>query len=367
MKKLISALILMSLILLLKTNQVQSVPNTSVSAECAILIEAQSGRVLYDKNIHVQRPIASISKIMTAIIAIEYGKLDEYVTISKKASMQIGSSLYLPEGEEVLLKDLIYGLLLRSGNDAAMAISEFVAGDVESFVVLMNEKAKLLGLHNTTFENPSGLDESSRNISTAYDMAIISKYAMDNPLYRAINNTSVHRAKTKADSYYVWGNKHKLIKGYDFIIGGKTGYTKLAKRTLVTVAKKKDMELIVVTLNGPDDWNDHLKLFDYGFAEYEMKLLFNKGIFEVKKLNQIFYVDDNITYPMRDDELNEFKIVIDFKELDEVSHLLLVKNEKIVFKKEIKKYDVSNSVLNDSFTIVDLWDGMMDIVRDILR
>lgn len=366
MKKLISTLILMSLVVLLKTSQVQSVSDINVSSECAVLIEGQSGRVLYDKDMHVQRPIASISKIMTAIIAIENGKLDKYVTISKNATLQVGSSLYIPEGEEVLLKDLLYGLLLRSGNDAAFAIAEFVSGDVTNFVILMNEKAKILGLNNTTFENPSGLDEDSRNISTAYDMAIISKYAMDNPLYREINNTSVHRTKTKNDNYYVWKNKHKLIKGYDFIIGGKTGYTKLAKRTLVTVAKKNEMELIAVTLNGPDDWNDHMNLFDYGFEEYEMKLIIKKGIFEVKKLNQIFYVDDKIVYPMRDDELNEYKIVIDFRELENVSYLLFVKNEELVFKKDIKPYDDSNSILKDSFTIVDLWDGIIEIVRDML-
>ena len=223
-----------------------------------VLMESHTKRVLYEKNAHIQRPVASISKIMTAIIAIENVNLDDYVVVSKEATEQIGSSLYLRLGEEITIRDLLYGLMLRSGNDAAYLIAEYVGGNIDNFVYLMNEKAKELGLRNSTFENPSGLDEDSKNISTAYDMALITKYAMDNPLFRKITNTIRYRAQTKDGTIYLWHNKHRLINRYDYIIGGKTGYTKLAKRTLVSVGNKDDLELIVVTLNSGDDWNDHL-------------------------------------------------------------------------------------------------------------
>jgi len=337
----------------------------TVDAQCAILVESQSGRVLYEKNSGEQRAIASISKIMTALIAIENAHLDDYVTISEKATLQIGSSLYLSAGDQILLKDLLYGLMLRSGNDAAYAIAEHVSGDVESFVLLMNEKAKALGLQDSTFENPSGLDEDNRNISTAYDMAMIARNAMDNPLFREINHTTVHKAKTLNDKYYVWTNKHRLIKGYEFVIGGKTGYTQLAKRTLVTVASKNDMELIAVTLNGPDDWNDHLQLFEYGFENYDLKTILEKGIFEVKQLNEIFYIDDKIVYPLKDEEINEFKLVIDIDAPSNKPYLLFIRDNNVMLKKEVSRYDASHRMLNQSYTIIDLWDGIIEIIREM--
>ncbi|QVK16992.1 D-alanyl-D-alanine carboxypeptidase [Mycoplasmatota bacterium] len=366
MKKVFLTMFCVIIVLLMMNMKVKSDARLSVSAQCAVLLDSQSGRVLYEKNSGEQRPIASISKIMTALVAIENSNLDEYVTISKKATLQIGSSLYLEEGTQIKLRDLLYGLMLRSGNDAAYAIAEHVAGNVNTFVLMMNEKAKSLGLRDSTFENPSGLDENNRNISTAYDMAIISKNAMENVLFREINNTSIHRAETKDGKFFVWSNKHKLIKGYDFIIGGKTGYTKLAKRTLVSVANKNNFELISVTLNGPDDWNDHMKLFDYGFKEYDLKIVLEKGIFEVKKLNDIFYIDDQVVYPMRNEEMNDFKIVIDVDSLSNQPYLLLVKDNQVMLRKEIIRYDSTHSVLKDSITIIDIWNGMKEFIREML-
>ncbi len=338
----------------------------TVDSQCAVLLERQSGRVLYEKNGHEQRPIASISKIMTAIIAIENEYLDEYVTISKEATKQIGSSLYLKEGEKIKLRDLIYGLMLRSGNDAAYAIAEHVSGNIDDFVYLMNEKAKELGLHNTVFENPSGLDEVNKNISTAYDFAVITGYAMDNPLFRVINNTSRHRAETLSGKIYLWTNKHKLINRYDHIIGGKTGFTKLAKRTLVTVGKKNNLELVVVTLNGGNDWNDHLNLLNYGFKEYEYLTLLDNGIFEVKELERIFYLDDKIAYPIKDEELNDYRFMIDVDDQTKKYYLHLVYKDEIVLTKEIWEYDKTHSVLKNSYTIEDFWMGIKEFVRELL-
>ncbi|HEY8364313.1 MAG TPA: D-alanyl-D-alanine carboxypeptidase family protein [Haloplasmataceae bacterium] len=358
-------LIIFSVFLLSFSFTTYGEPSVNVSAECAVLIERQTQRILYSKAAHKQRPVASISKIMTAIIAIENAHLNDYVTISKEATKQVGSSLYLPEGTQIKLRDLLYGLMLRSGNDAAYAIAEHVFGNVSTFVHYMNEKAKELGMFNSTFENPSGLDEESVNISTAYDMALLTKYAMDNPLFREINNTSRHKAETKDGMVYLWYNKHRLINHYDYIIGGKTGYTKLAKRTLVSVGKKDNLELIVVTLNSSDDWNDHLRLFDYGFKEYEMVTLLEKGIFESKELDKIFYVDDKIVYPVKDEELNQFKFVIDVDDLNRKTYLLLVNDKRVMLKKEIYLYDTTHSVLNDSFTIKDLWKGIILFIREL--
>lgn len=362
MKKVISYLLLLIIfILILSTKHVEA--KIGVSAQCAVLMESHTKRVLYEKEPHLQRSVASISKIMTAIIAIENKNLDDYILVSKKATEQIGSSLYLKEGEEITLRDLIYGLMLRSGNDAAYLIAEHVGGSIENFVYLMNEKAKSLGMYNSIFENPSGLDEDSKNISTAYDMALITKYAMDNPLFREINNTSTYRAKTKDGNVYVWHNKHRLINRYDYIIGGKTGFTKQAKRTLVSVGNKNNLELIVVTLNGGDDWNDHLNLFNYGFSEFDLYTLMKKGIFEVKELNKIFYLDDKLVYPMKKEEYNQFKIFIEYDEKN--AYLLLVKDEEVFLRKEIKEYDKNSSVLKDSITIEDIWRGMIFMVREI--
>ncbi len=366
MKKICFMIVSLLVSLFLLNINVGSEEKLTVSAQSAVLLEGYSGRILYEKNSNEQRPIASISKIMTALVAIENARLDDYVTISKQATLQVGSSLYLKQGDKITLNDLLYGLMLRSGNDAAYAIAESVAGNVDMFVQLMNEKAKDLGLKNTTFENPSGLDEDNRNISTAYDMALIAKNAMENPLFREINNTSNYKATTLDGKIYSWTNKHKLIKGYDFVIGGKTGYTKLAKRTLVSVAQKENMELIAVTLNDSNDWEDHLKLFDYGFQSYDLKTLMPKGIFEVKQLNQIFYLEDKIVYPLTIDETNDFKFVIDVNEENGKSYLLLIKDNRIMLKREIKKYDVSNSSLSDSFTIMDVWDGIITFMRELL-
>lgn len=349
--------------LFVKNVSAQSIP--TINSQCAVLIESHSGRVLYEKNAHLQRPVASISKIMTAIIAIEEGYLEEYIEISEEATRQVGSSLYLKKGDKLKLIDLIYGLLLRSGNDAAYAIGEGVAGSVSNFVYLMNEKAKELGLKNTVFENPSGLDEDSKNLSTAYDFALITRYAMNNPIYRKINNTSVYHAESLNGERYTWYNKHRLINKYDFVIGGKTGYTRLAHRTLVSVGKKADLELIVVTLNGVNDWEEHLALLNYGFKEYEMVTLLRKGLFEVKELNKIFYLDDKIAYPLREEEVNQYRFFIDVDN-HERYYLHLIKDGEILLTKEIYPYDKSYSVLDNSFTILDLGEELMRTIRDIL-
>lgn len=242
------------------------VAKPSISAQQAIVIDQSTGEVLYEKEANSPQLIASITKIMTAIIAIESGKLEEHVTVSRNAVMTEGSSIYLVEGEKIKLVDLVYGLMLRSGNDASVAIAEHVGGSIEGFVYLMNEKTAWLGMNNSMFENPHGLDGEAHH-STAYDMALLTKYALENPEFIEVIGAKSFQSSNRT---YAWGNKNKLLTMYyPHTIGGKTGYTKAAGRTLVTAAEKDGITLIVVTLNDPNDWQDHMRLFDWGFNEVQ--------------------------------------------------------------------------------------------------
>lgn len=287
-----------------------------VSAKSAILMEQESGRVLYSKNEHKQMRIASITKIMTAILAIESGKLDDVVTVSINAAGKEGSSLYLKLGEKIRLEDLVYGLMLRSGNDAAVAIAEHVGGSEEGFVYLMNEKARELGMQRTVFSNPHGLDDHEEHYSTAYDMALLTQYAMKNEKFREISGTKRYKAKREGgeNSYSYWGNKNRLLTQlYKYSTGGKTGYTKRAKRTLVSTASKDGLDLICVTLNAPSDWNDHMNLFNYGFEHYELETIVKEG--KLKEIKDPFYknqvyVPYSFRYPLTKDEKHLVKKVI---------------------------------------------------------
>ncbi|WP_052343523.1 D-alanyl-D-alanine carboxypeptidase family protein [Bacillus massiliigorillae] len=286
----------------------------TVSAESAVLMEQESGRVLFEKNAHEKKRIASITKIMTAILAVESGKLNEMVTVSGRAFGTEGSSLYLKQGQKMKLKDLVYGLMLRSGNDAAVAIAEHVGGSLEGFVLLMNQKAQEIGMTNTSFTNPHGLDNTPNHYSTAYDMALLTRYAMNNATYAEIAGTKNHKASNPNEAWdYSWNNKNKMLKLYEYSTGGKTGFTKLARRTLVSTATKDDLSLIAVTLNAGDDWNDHMSLFDYGFKDYDLTEIMKAG--KVKKIKNSFYKNkvvilEPFQYPLTNEEKDQLHIEI---------------------------------------------------------
>ncbi|MBP3039009.1 D-alanyl-D-alanine carboxypeptidase [Bacillaceae bacterium Marseille-Q3522] len=286
--------------------------SVEVSAKSAILIEQGSGRILFEKDAFTPRRIASITKIMTAILAIESGKMDQKVKISKSAAID-GSSIYLQEGEEIKLEDLVYGLMLRSGNDAAVAIAEFVGGSVEGFVFLMNQKAAEIGMEHTHFANPHGLDDHEDHYSTAYDMAILTRYAMMNDTYKKISGTKTHRTPDPGEKWdRVWKNKNRLLTElYDYTTGGKTGYTKRAKRTLVTTATKNDLDLIAVTLNAPDDWNDHIQMYETAFQQFKNVKVLEKG--SIKEVDHAIYknkvyIKNPVFYPVLKKERELFKI-----------------------------------------------------------
>lgn len=308
----------------------------SVPSNNAILMDGDSGRILYSKNIDEKRLIASTTKIMTAVIAIESGKLDEIVTINDSVLKSHGSGIYVSVGEKISLRNLVYGLLLRSGNDAALAIENYLGGH-DKFVKSMNKKAKEIGMGNTIFNNAHGLDdEEEGNYSTARDMALLMKYANNLYDFRIIDSTKKIIVETDMKTYS-WTNKNKLLFRYKYTNGGKTGYTVKAKRTLVTSASKDDINLIVVTFNDPDDFDTHKKLYEYGFSNYKNYLIINKDKIKIKseKYKNKLYVKSNYYYLMKNNERGNINVnVVMYNKINsstnEVGYLdVYYKNESI--------------------------------------
>ena len=239
----------------------------STSAAAAILVDADSGRVLYERNADAKMLIASTTKIMTALVAIRKGNLSDVVTVKREATLTEGSSMYLKEGERLTLETLLYGLMLCSGNDAAVAIAEHVGGSQAGFVRLMNETAEELGMAHTSFANPNGLDAKT-HYSTARDMAVLACTAMENETFARIVST-----RTVTMGGRTMTNHNKLLSWSEGCIGLKTGYTKAAGRTLVSCMEKNGQRLVAVTLQDGNDWADHQALYEYGFATYPARRL----------------------------------------------------------------------------------------------
>lgn len=230
-----------------------------VSATAAILMDADSGEVLFEKNADRQMLIASTTKIMTALVVLDYGGLNRVVTV-KQSHMVEGSSMYLKPGEQITVEELLYGLLLCSGNDAALVLADYCGG-VTEFVAKMNEKAQQLGMVNSSFANPNGLDDEA-HYSTAHDMAILASYAAKNATFMRLCST-----RSVTINGRIMNNHNRLLREVDGCIGMKTGFTKAAGRTLVSCAQRDGHRLVAVTLQDGNDWADHAALYDYGFAQ----------------------------------------------------------------------------------------------------
>lgn len=243
----------------------------AISAECAILIDAQTGRVLYEKKAEEKSLIASTTKIMTALVICEQTNVLDRVKIPKEAVGIEGSSMYLKEGEVLTVQELLYGLMLQSGNDAAVALAIYCGGTVEGFTELMNDKAHRLGMTQSHFANPNGLD-SPGNYSTARDMAILTAYAMQNPIFAQTVST-----KTITIGERCLRNHNKLLWQLEGANGVKTGYTKAAGRILISSVTRMGRQLIAVTFNAPDDWQDHKTLIEDGFSRFTVQKLIRQG------------------------------------------------------------------------------------------
>lgn len=239
----------------------------NVRAKSSALYNPDTKTFLYQNNAGERLPPASTTKIVTALIAIETLDSDEIIKVPKEAVGIEGSSLYLEEGDELTVKDLIFGVLLQSANDAATVIALRISGDISAFAEKMTDKAREIGAVDTSFQNPHGLD-SAQHYTTAHDLALITAEALKNDTFKEITSTYKYTFKIGEKTRTIV-NHNKLLKSYDGCVGVKTGYTKKSGRCLVSAAERDGVTLIAVTLNDPDDWNDHSDMLDYGFDKLE--------------------------------------------------------------------------------------------------
>ncbi len=261
-------LLLIALLFSLFTVYAFSDTGVSVSARAATLYEPNTQTFLYEKNSDTRLPMASTTKIMTALVVMEHADLDQKVEIDPRAVGVEGSSLYLTAGEVLTVRELLFGLMLRSANDAAEALAYEISGSVDGFVDLMNEKAAELGLVDTHFETPHGLD-GKEHYTTARELAFLTAAAMENEEFR--NVVSTYKITLGDDPVRLVVNHNKLLSLYDGAVGVKTGFTKKSGRCLVGAAEREGLTLITVTLDAPNDWSDHEKLFDFGFSLLECR------------------------------------------------------------------------------------------------
>lgn len=242
---------------------------TADSAKSACLMNAITGDIVFEKNSDEKLPMASTTKIMTLLVALDKSEPDEAVRISANAAAQEGSSAYLKAGSEISMNDLLYGLMLNSGNDAAVAVAEHVSGSSEKFADEMNKLARKIGAYDTSIRNPNGLDQEE-HYTTARDLALITRYALKNEEFRNIvsakSHTAVYKDGNGGETKVEYINHNKMLSSYDGCIGVKTGYTKSCGRCLVTAAKRDEACYIAVTLNDPNDWQDHKEMLDVGFS-----------------------------------------------------------------------------------------------------
>ena len=347
------------------------VPGT-IYSKGSVLIEKDSKRVLYEKNAHEKMAMASTTKIMTCIVAIESGKLDEIVTVSGKAARAPKVKLNLKTGEKQKLGDLLYSLMLESHNDTAVAIAEHVGGSVEEFCAMMTEKAKAIGAENTCFETPNGLDGQA-HYSTPYDMALIAAYALDNPEFVKIINTpqiEIPTTQLEGSRKHVLINKNRFLSQYEGAEGVKTGYTSKAGHCFVGAVKKEDMELIGVALGAGWDskgksrkYTDVIKLMNYGYNNYKKYKVLDKGeekgsvkVTNGKVEDVILYVNETVILPLTEYEKETIelkKTVTDELQAPIDENQVVGKVEVICDGKVLKKVDLLAGQKVDKANLLD--------------
>ncbi len=343
---------------------------TSASGAC--VIESSSGRVVFEKNADVKLPMASTTKIMTCITAIESGvNLDEMFVISDKAVGVVGTSLYLQKGESMTLKDLLYGLMLVSGNDASVAIGEFVGGTVEHFVDMMNFKAKKIGAFNTHFENTHGLDEEG-HYTTAYDLALITNYALKNPIFAEIVSTKNIQITSDAGKVRYFKNKNKILSSLDGGNGVKTGFTDDAGRCLVSSCKRGDLQFVCVVLNCGPMFPESQELLEKAFCEYNLYDLtknynFANNIYveEGRKEYVNIGTEKTFLYPLKEEEVSlinyeyslKDSVLAPVKNGDTIGEIQIYLDKELIFSEKVYTMEDidSKSLLQKVFDILKQW------------
>lgn len=297
-----------------------------------IVMETTSKRILQQSNIHEQMLIASTAKILTAITVLEHYALEEEVTITKEDVSEVGSKVYFQENEIVPRKDLLYALMLRSANDAASALS---CHNDPKFMLQMNETAKKIGMRNSVFANASGLDEREYNLSTAYDMALLSAYAAKNAEFVRIASAHTYTCQTSRTTYQ-FTNKHRLVQQEESFVWGKTGFTKKSGRILVSNYQEDNKNLIVVTIQDGNDWNHHKQLVQQ-VGKYDFVTVLKKGIYDTKMdVSYYIYIEEDLILPILKNE-NE-NVLLQFKLLDQTAFLTVSLNGQFIFSVPVTVY-----------------------------
>ena len=317
-------------------------------ARSTVVMDYDSGRILYEKNQNEQMLIASTTKIMTCLIVLENANLDDEYTVGNEILDVYGTNIYLEEGEKIKVIDLLYGLMLRSGNDAAEVLANNVFDSEDEFINRMNQKALQLKMYHTKFKNPSGLDDNTENYSTAYDMSLLARYAFKNNLYKKIVSTKRYTAKSSLKAFD-WYNRMSLLNNYKYCIGGKNGYTPKAGKSLVSYAKKGDMTLIIVTLDDSDIYNNHEYLYKKYFEKYRPCLIIDKDVFDISKsfVNEDVYLKKSFKYPLTDNEYDDISTFVRINSHYDGNNIgkivISLDNEKIgevnIYKTDKKKED----------------------------
>ncbi len=314
-----------------------------------VVMDSDSGRVLYSKDMNERKLIASTTKIMTSIIALENSNLDKKLKVGNEIKEVYGSMVYIKEGEEFTLKDLLYGLMLQSGNDAAMTISTKTLG-YDNFIAEMNIKAYKLGMYNTSFENPHGLNETTKNYSTAYDMALLMKYAIKNKDFLDITSTQKYTINN-----YIWYNKNELLEDYKYTISGKIGYTQASGPVFVSAARKDNKGLIIVSIDEDDKFNLHKSLYEKYFDMYDKYKILDKNTFTFKSKNEKFYhyyLKNDFNMLLTHDELNKVKINVKLN--DNFDYVEVLFDNNVIHKEKLYKLSYNNRV-NEIKELLSFW------------
>ncbi len=307
------------------------------TAKSSIVMDVDSGRILYKNNVDDKRLIASTTKIMTFLVAIENLPLDKKIIVGDEVNHAYGSNTYISYGEVLTVRELLYGLMLRSGNDTALVLAK----NIPNFVNKMNENAKKIGMTNTHFMNPTGLDDyDDKNYSSSKDMARLSRYIYNkSKFYREVIGTYKYSLETNKKSY-IWFNRNKLLKEYKYLKGGKTGYTPKAGRTLVSVAKKNNLTLTMVSLNDSSHYNSQESTYEYLFNKYRrVKLVDNINISKTFFKDKL-YIKGKFYYPLTEDEERNIKLIYKIYKIKKYKN-----NDKVGYI-DVKLYNTTIKKIN---------------------